>query len=98
MFTNPDYPKYCYPQRNLWTVPMTDATKPNPLNTQISGNHYKDLKIQPIEYIHANNIGYMEGNVVKYISRHKAKNGADDVRKALHYCQLLLKLEYGLDA
>ena len=67
------------------------------LDVQVAGNHYKDLAIQPVEYIHANNIGYMEGNVIKYVSRHKSKNGADDVRKALHYCQLLLKLEYGLD-
>jgi hypothetical protein len=67
------------------------------LDIQIQGNHYKSCAIQPIEYIHANNIPYMEGNVVKYITRHKAKNGADDVRKAIHYCQLLLKLEYGVE-
>lgn len=62
---------------------------------QVGGNHYKEMKIQPIEYIHANNLGYMEGNVVKYISRHGSKGGAEDVRKVIHYCQLLLQLKYG---
>ena len=41
-----------------------------------------------------NGIPYMEGNVVKYISRHRSKNGAEDVKKAIHYCQLILQMEY----
>jgi Cdc6-like AAA superfamily ATPase len=53
------------------------------------------MKVQPVEFIHANSVPYMEGNVIKYISRHKSKNGAGDVRKAIHYCQLILELEYG---
>lgn len=65
------------------------------LDVQVAGDHYKLLAIQPIEYIHANGIHYMEGNVVKYITRHRDKNGAADVRKALHYCQLILELQYG---
>ena len=56
------------------------------LETQQGSNHYKSLSIQPIEYIHANNLGFMEGNVVKYITRHQAKNKADDIRKVIHYC------------
>lgn len=67
----------------------------SPLQHQEGGAHYKDMKIQPVEFIHANNIGYLAGNVVKYITRHKLKNGAEDVRKAIHYCQLILDLEYG---
>jgi hypothetical protein len=67
------------------------------LKDQVAGNHYKDMAIQPVEFIHANNIGYLEGNVLKYIVRHKAKNGEQDVRKALHYCQLILKMQYGKD-
>ena len=43
----------------------------NPLNTQVGGSHYKDCKIQPIEFIHANNLGFMEGCIVKYAARHK---------------------------
>ena len=52
------------------------------------------MKIQPIEYITSNGLGFIEGNVVKYISRHKSKNGAEDIRKVIHYCELLLELEY----
>jgi len=66
-----------------------------PLQKQIGGNHYKDMKIQPVEFITTNNLTFLEGNVVKYISRHHAKNGADDVKKAIHYCELILKTVYG---
>jgi hypothetical protein len=64
------------------------------LDKQESGNHYKDKAIQPIVYIHANNLGFCEGNVVKYVTRHKDKNGAADIRKAIHYLELLLELQY----
>jgi hypothetical protein len=65
----------------------------NPLDVQVGGGHYKDLKIQPIEYIHANNLGYCEANVVKYISRWKSKGGLQDLEKVKHYVDLLIKLE-----
>ena len=64
------------------------------LDKQVSGDHYKDKGIQPIVYIHANNLGFCEANVVKYVTRHKEKNGAADIRKAIHYLELLLELEY----
>ena len=67
------------------------------LENQVAGGHYKDMKIQPAEFIHANGIEYLAGNVIKYVCRHKKKNGAEDIRKAMHYCALLLKLEYGQD-
>lgn len=63
------------------------------LATQVGGRHYKDMKIQPVEYIHANGIGYFEGNVIKYISRWRAKNGVADLQKARHYIDLLIELE-----
>jgi hypothetical protein len=66
----------------------------NALDVQVGGGHYKDLAIQPVEYIHKNSLTYLEGNVVKYITRHKSKNGEQDVRKAIHYCQLILKMQY----
>lgn len=65
------------------------------LSKQVSGTHYKALKIQPVEYIHANGIGFCEGNAIKYLSRHKEKNGAADIRKAIHFCEIILELEYG---
>jgi len=64
------------------------------LNVQEGGQHYKSKAIQPVVYIHANKLGFCEGNVVKYITRHKEKNGAEDIRKVIHYCELLLELEY----
>ena len=63
------------------------------LNKQIGGSHYKNMAIQPIEYIVKNNIPYIEGNVIKYISRWKQKNGIDDLRKARHYIDMLIELE-----
>ena len=66
-------------------------------DTQEGGTHYKDMAIQPIQFIHANNLDFLQGNVVKYVTRHKAKNGAADIRKALHYCQLILELQYAKD-
>jgi|GEM_PF-6259930 len=65
------------------------------LSYQIGGSHYQNMAIQPIEYIHANKMPYMEANVVKYISRHRDKNGAEDVRKAIQYCEMILEMEYG---
>lgn len=70
------------------------VSPPSALDKQISGNHYKDKGIQPIVYIHANNLGFCAGNVVKYVTRYKTKGGAADIRKAIHYLELLLELEY----
>ncbi len=63
------------------------------LDKQVSGNHYKDMPIQPAQYIHANAMGYFEGNVVKYVSRWRKKNGIADLEKAKHYIDLLIQLE-----
>ena len=72
------------------------ARAPNPLDGQVGGSHYKDMKIQPIEFITANNLGFCEGNVIKYICRHSSKNGAEDIKKVIHYCELLLATKYGM--
>jgi len=61
---------------------------------QVGGSHYKDLAIQPIEYIHANHLSYLEGNAVKYITRHQSKGGAQDIQKAIHYLEMILELDY----
>ena len=63
---------------------------------QIGGNHYKDCKIQPIEYIVGNDLTFCEGNAVKYITRHRRKGeGAKDIQKAIHYLEMILETEYG---
>lgn len=66
----------------------------NPLETQIDGTHYKDCAIQPVVFIHANKIPFIEGNAIKYICRHRSKHGRKDVEKAIHYLQILLETEY----
>lgn len=76
----------------------TAAGGSDALAKQVGGDHYKSFAIQPIEYIHRNGLDYLAGNVVKYVSRHKAKNGAADIKKAIHYLELILKLQYGEDA
>jgi len=58
---------------------------------QIGGNHYEKQKIQPIEYIEANNLSFCEGNVVKYITRWKYKNGLEDLEKAKWYLERIIK-------
>jgi len=68
------------------------------LNKQVSGTHYKELAIQPIEYIHANGLDFFQGNVVKYVTRHKAKNGKADIEKAIHYLEMILQFQYGEEA
>lgn len=60
---------------------------------QEGGNHYKTA-IQPVDYIHANSLDFFEGNVVKYVTRHKKKNGAEDIRKAIHYLEMILQFQY----
>ena len=61
------------------------------LNKQVGGNHYKDMKIQPINYILENDLGFCEGNIIKYVSRYKEKNGVEDLEKVIHYAELLIE-------
>lgn len=61
---------------------------------QIGGKHYKGMKIQPTDFIAANDIPFIEGNVIKYVCRHEFKNGKEDVLKAIHYLNLLLEYKY----
>ena len=67
----------------------------NPLDTQVGRDHYKGCGIQPVEYIHANNLDYLEGNVIKYITRHRTKGECKkDIEKAIHYAELILQMHY----
>ena len=63
-------------------------------NKQVGGTHYENCGIQPIEYIHANHLNFDEGSVVKYVSRHRNKNGAEDIMKMIQYGTFILKDEY----
>lgn len=65
----------------------------NPLDIQVGGDHYKKYKIQPVEYIVANNIPFCEGNAIKYITRWREKGGIADLEKAKHFIDMLIELE-----
>lgn len=67
------------------------ATGMRAINEQIGGTHYRDKAIQPIEYILANDLGFCEGNIIKYVSRYKDKNGLEDLKKAKHYLEFLIE-------
>lgn len=58
---------------------------------QVGGDHYRQGSIQPIEFIMANDLGFVEGCVVKYVTRHKRKGGKEDIKKAIHYLEILLE-------
>lgn len=70
-------------------------TNGSALDIQHGGDHYKTKKIQPWEYIVANDIGFFEGNSIKYLTRWKDKGGVEDLKKAKHYIDYLIELEEG---
>lgn len=63
----------------------------NPLFEQVGGSHYKNMKIQPVEFILANNMGFCEGNIIKYVCRYAQKGGVEDLEKVIHYANILIK-------
>ena len=60
---------------------------------QVGGDHYKQLKIQPLEYALENDLGICEHAVIKYVSRWQDKGGVEDLRKARHYIDLMIERE-----
>lgn len=64
-------------------------------DTQVGGTHYTEMAIQPVDYILANSLGFCEGNVIKYVSRWRKKNGIEDLKKARHYIDILIEQQYG---
>ncbi len=69
-------------------------TKRNATEIQVGGSHYNRYAIQPTEFIHKNEIPFIEGNIIKYIIRHRQKNGIEDLKKARHYIDLLIEFDY----
>ena len=62
---------------------------------QVGGSHYKDCKIQPVEYIVGNDLTFLEGNIIKYVTRHRRKGeGRKDIEKVIHYAEMILEMEY----
>jgi hypothetical protein len=70
----------------------------NPYDTQVGGNHYQTMKIQPAEFINKNEMKFAEGNAIKYICRHVNKGGLQDLEKAKHYIDMIIERDYGDDA
>lgn len=62
----------------------------DPLSVQVGGDHYKMRGIQPIEFIQANDLGFEEGSIVKYVTRWRDKDGIKDLNKVIHYAQFLI--------
>ena len=63
-------------------------------NKQIGGSHYKHFKIQPSEFVIENELLYPEGCVIKYIIRHRSKNGKEDLLKAKHFIDMIIERDY----
>jgi len=61
---------------------------------QVGGDHYRNMVIQPSEFINKNNIPFAEGNAIKYLCRHKQKNQKEDLLKAIHYCEMAIERDY----
>ena len=59
---------------------------------QVAGSHYKKQAIQAWDYIALNGIPYLEGNVIKYVSRWRDKGGIADLEKARHYIDKIIEL------
>ena len=59
------------------------------------GKHYQNYKIQPSQFINDNKLLFAEGNVIKYVCRHQSKGKADDIKKAIHYLEMILERDYG---
>ena len=73
---------------------MFKGTTYNTLSSQVDGNHYTSMKIQPAEFINENNLEFAEGNAIKYICRHQKKGKRKDIEKAIHYLEMILERDY----
>ena len=70
----------------------------DPYDTQVGGNHYQTMKIQPAEFINKNEMKFAEGNAIKYICRHVNKGGLQDLEKAKHYIDMIIERDYADEA
>jgi hypothetical protein len=97
---NVEHLKKALQQKMLKVIPMLETqtisiSSPSPVSAnavQVGGGHYQGKAIQPWDYIVSNRLGYLEGNVVKYVSRWQEKGGRQDLEKARHYLDKLLEV------
>ena len=64
------------------------------LEKQVGGKHYKNFRIQPAHFINENKLLFEEGNAIKYICRHSVKGKEEDIKKAIHYLEMILERDY----
>ena len=74
-----------------WNPP---SSLPLSLIKQVGGNHYKNMVIQPAEFINKNKLLFAEGNAIKYICRHQSKGELQDIDKAIHYLEMVKERDY----
>lgn len=72
---------------------MFKEVKYSSLEKQVGGKHYK-MVVEPAYFINENKLLFAEGNAIKYICRHSSKNGAEDIKKAIHYLEMILERDY----
>lgn len=78
-----------------YTIDLPEPTlSGRALDVQVGGGHYKDMAIQPVEFIMKNKLNYCQANIIKYACRYKNKNGEEDLKKIKHYVDLLIDMEY----
>lgn len=80
-----------YREKQLRDMANEKAAPVSALEIQVGGSHYKHMAIQPVEYILANGLGFIEGNIIKYASRWKSKGGIKDLEKIKHFADLLIE-------
>ena len=83
-------PRTCVESRKQ-RLNRSDTVAPSAFSIQEGGDHYKTKGIQPVEYILANNMTFIEGCVVKYVTRWKDKGGLEDLNKARHFLDMLIE-------
>ena len=70
------------------------GTNYDSLDKQVGGKHYKAMKIQPAEFVNESKLVFAEGNAIKYICRHQHKGKEEDIKKAIHYLEMILERDY----
>tara|TARA_Y100000034_G_scaffold90549_1_gene109107 strand:- start:158 stop:421 length:264 start_codon:yes stop_codon:yes gene_type:complete len=80
--------------KNIPKKNMVIMEKSSPYKKQIGGNHYSKFKVQPSKFINDNKLLFAEGNAIKYICRHSYKKGKEDLKKAIHYIEMIIERDY----
>ena len=87
------YPEFTPEEKEAMDALADKLRTASALDVQVGGDHYRKMKIQPVEFIHANNIPFIEGCIIKYAARWRDKGGIKDLEKIAHFANLLIELE-----